>query len=135
MSRIRSCRDHHEFETSRCSPPPCPDEFRRKRKRCRCRRRQVPEIKNLTQEELATAMEETKKELTVDKKKTAKATRKKISAPDDRKSSAAMAGVLASIMFAIPALFIVGVDLMNIPKRLNEMKRKKKIAPSPGSDK
>lgn len=143
-SRCRKC----DNPTPQHGGTPCPgeslqseqchatvDEFKRKRKRCRCLRRQVPEIKNLTKEELATVMEETKKELTVDKKKTAKAIRKKISAPDDRKSSAAMAGVLASIMFAIPALFMVCVDLMNIPKRLNEMKRKKKIAPRPGSDK
>ncbi|XP_069135769.1 MAM and LDL-receptor class A domain-containing protein 1-like [Argopecten irradians] len=112
----------------------CPDPIDTFKRKCRCRRRRVPVIKNYTKEELATAMEETKKALTVDKTKTSMSIRKKISAPDDRKSSAAMASVLAVVLLSIPVIFIVSIDMMNV-RYFNGLNTKKKMSVRPNGNK
>ncbi|XP_069135772.1 adhesion G protein-coupled receptor B1-like isoform X2 [Argopecten irradians] len=129
-SRCRRCANPISLDVSAsCSGDSlqsehCPTPDDTFKKTCRCRRRRVPVIKNITKKELATVMEETKKALTVDKTKTSLSIRKKTSAPDDRKSSAAMASVLAVVLLSVPVILIVGIDLMNI-RYINVFKRKK----------
>lgn len=140
-SRCRRCANPISLDVSAsCSGDSlqsehCPTPDDTFKKTCRCRRRRVPVIKNITKEELATVMEETKKALTVDKTKTSLSIRKKISAQDDRKSSAAMASVLAVVLLSVPVILIAGIDLMNIRKYLNDFKKKNKRSVRPNGNK
>ncbi|XP_060071028.1 hemicentin-1-like [Ylistrum balloti] len=118
-SRCRKCTNPiPQYGGANCPEKPLnseqctltPDNFK---KRCRCRQSRMPVVKNISIAELAAIIDEIKEELTVDKTQTAMATRKKISAPDSRKSSAIIGTLLGVIMMSIPFVFIFTVDLVN----------------------
>ncbi|XP_021374390.1 hemicentin-1-like [Mizuhopecten yessoensis] len=119
-SRCRKCTNpipqyggafcpYKSLDSEEC--PLSPDTFKPK---CRCRQARMPVVKNISVTELVAIIDQLKEELTVDKTQTSTAVRKKMSAPDSRKSSAVIGALLGIVMLAIPILFICAIDLVNV---------------------
>ncbi|CAI9717621.1 Hypothetical predicted protein [Octopus vulgaris] len=87
--------------------------------KCICHCNKTPIIPSETEEQLEKRMQETRKELTVEKKATSQYLATKISAPDERTSSQTM-GVVAIVMLSVVGGLIVIPDVLSLIKNISE---------------